>query len=239
MLVIAPVAGVLLAATDALTAWVIDEAAVASLQSAFNNLPTAAFLVAAPQFMPLVGVLSLVAMIGALLVWGMMLMRNLGVALSVLIGPAMLATRLWPAARSWATTWVSLLVVLILVKPVIGFMLSLSWVMVGSGIDPAQGFLDIQALAMGLLAFVAAALVPSFMFKFVPQVGDAAAGRLSSGLGGVVVKGVGLATTVVFATKSLGAFGGAAGGGGAARSPGPVPISPAGRPPPSPSGGRR
>jgi hypothetical protein len=240
MLVIAPVAGVLLAATDALTAWVIDEAAVASLQSAFNDLPTAAFLVAAPQFMPLVGVLSLVAMIGALLVWGMMLMRNLGVALSVLIGPAMLATRLWPAARSWATTWVSLLVVLILVKPVIGFMLSLSWVMVGSGIDPAQGFLDIQALAMGLLAFVAAALVPSFMFKFVPQVGDAAAGRLSSGLGGVVVKGVGLATTAVFATKSLGAFGGAAGGGGgAARSAGPVPISPAGRPPPSPSGGQR
>ena len=240
MLVIAPVAGILLAATDALTAWVIDEAAVASLQSAFNSLPTAAFLVARPQFMPLVGVLSLVAMIGALLVWAMMLMRNLGVALSVLVGPAMLATRLWPAASSWATTWLSLLVVLILVKPVIGFMLSLSWVMVGSGIDPAQGFLDLQALAMGLLAFLAAALVPSFMFKFVPQVSDVVAGRLSSGLGGVVLKGVGVVTTVVFAARSLGAVGGAAGGGGAAAgSTGPVPISPAGRPPPPPPGGPR
>lgn len=239
MLVIAPVAGVLLAATDALTAWVIDEAAVASLQSAFNNLPTAAFLVAAPQFTPLVGVLSLVAMIGALLVWGMMLMSNLGVALSVLIGPAMLATRLWPAARSWATTWASLLVVLILVKPVIGFMLSLSWVMVGSGIDPAQGFLDIQALAMGLLAFVAAALVPSFMFKFVPQVGDAAAGRLSSGLGGVVLKGVGVATTVAFAAKGLRFPGANTAGGVSGGGAGPVPISPAGRPPSPPSGGQR
>jgi hypothetical protein len=233
MLVIAPIAGLLLAATDALTAWVIDEAAIASLQSAFNNLPAATFLVAAPQFLPLVGVLSLVAMIGALLVWGMMLMRNLGVALSVLVGPAMLATRLWPAAASWATTWMSLLIVLILVKPVIGFMLSLSWVMVGSGIDPVQGFLDVQALAMGLLAFLAAALVPSFMFKFVPQVGDAVAGRLTSGLGGVALKGVGVATTVVFAGKSLGLVS-PPGAGGASGAMGRVPISPAGRPPPPP-----
>jgi hypothetical protein len=180
-----------------------------------------------------------VALVGAILVWGMMLMRNLGVALSVLVGPAMFATRLWPAAASWATTWVSLLVVLILVKPVIGFMLSLSWVMVGSSIDPAQGFLDIQALAMGLLAFLAAALVPSFMFKFVPQVGDTLAGRLSSGLGGVAVKTVGLATTVVFAAKSIGMVGPARGAGGSGAA-GQVPISPAGRPPPpSPQGGSR
>ena len=55
-------------------------------------------------------------------------------------------------------------------KPVIGFTLSLSWVMIGSGVDPAQGFADVQALAMGLMAFLAAALVPSFMFKFIPQV---------------------------------------------------------------------
>jgi hypothetical protein len=240
MLVIAPLAGLLLVATDSLTAWVIDEAAVASLQSAFTRLPTAPFLAVAPQFLPLVGVLSLVAMIGALLVWGMMLMRNLGVALSVMIGPAMLATRLWPAAASWATTWASLLIVLILVKPVIGFMLSLSWVMLGSGIDPAQGFLDIQALAMGLLAFLAAALVPSFMFKFVPQVGDAVAGRLTSGLGGVTVKTVGLASSVAFAAKGLGVAAGATGTSGSAPgSAGGVPISPAGRRPPSPLGGQR
>ena len=169
--VIAPITGVLLAASDALTAWVIDEAAITAMQSAFNSLPSAAFLAAAPHFLPVVGVLSLVALIGALLVWGMMLMRNLGVVLSVLIGPAMLATRLWPAAKSWATTWASLLIALILVKPVIGFMLSLSWVMLASGIDPVQGFVDIQALAMGLMAFIAAALVPSFMFKFVPHPG--------------------------------------------------------------------
>jgi hypothetical protein len=176
-------------------------------------------------------------MIGALLVWGMMLMRNLGVALSVLVGPAMLATRLWPAAASWASTWASLLIVLILVKPVIGFMLSLSWVMLGSGIDPAQGFVDVQALAMGLLAFLAAALVPSFMFKFVPQVGDTVSARLTSGLGGAVVKGVGLATTVAFAAKSVGFIGAASGVGGASGSGGRVPISPAGRPPPSPTQG--
>jgi hypothetical protein len=232
MLVIAPIAGVLLAATDALTAWVIDEAAVASLQSAFNNLPTAAFLVAQPQFMPIVGVLSLVALIGALLVWAMMLMRNLGVAMAVLLGPAMLATRLWPAAASWATTWASLLIALILVKPVIGFMLSLAWVMIGSGIDPAQGFLDVQALAMGLLAFVAAALVPSFMFKFVPQVGDTVAGRLSSGLAGVAVKGVGIASTVVFAAGGVQMLGRPGTGGGHPGGSQRVPISPAGRPPP-------
>jgi hypothetical protein len=239
MLVIAPVTGLLLAATDALTAWVIDEAAVTAMQSAFNSLPTAAFLAATPQFLPVVGVMSIVALIGALLVWGMMLMRNLGVALSVLIGPGMLATRLWPAASSWATRWASLLVVLILVKPVIGFMLSLSWVMIGSGIDPAQGFVDVQALAMGLMAFLAAALVPSFMFKFVPQVGDMVAGRLSSGLGGVAVKTVGVSTTVAFAAKSLGATGGGAAAGGWAGSAGPVPISPAGRPPPAPAPGPR
>lgn len=238
MLVIAPAAGVLIAATDALTAWVVDEAAVTSLQSAFSNLPGAAFLVAQPQFLPIVGVLSLVALIGALLVWAMMLMRNLGVALSVMLGPAMLATRLWPAAASWAATWLSMLIVLILVKPVIGFMLSLSWVMIGSGIDPAQGFLDVQALAMGLLAFVAAALVPSFMFKFVPQVGHTMAGRLSSGLGGLVVKGVGIASTAVFAVRGVQTLGRPGTGGGHAGGSQRVPISPTGRPPSS-SGGQR
>ena len=237
MVVIAPVTGVLLAAGDALTDWVIDEAAVISMQSAFEGLPSAAFLTAAPAVLPMVGVLSLVALIGALLVWGMMLMRNLGIALSVLIGPGMLATRLWPAAKSWAATWVSLLAALILVKPVIGFMLSLSWVMIGSGIDPAQGFVDIQALAMGLIAFVAAALVPSFMFKFIPQIGEVVAGRLSSGLGGVAATGVGIATTVAFATKGLrgpGSAGTTTTAGGA----GPIPISRAGqRPAPPPVSG--
>lgn len=232
MLLIAPATGILLAASDALTEWVIDEAAVTTMQSAFEGLPAAAFLAAAPQFLPVVGILSLVALIGALLVWGMMLMRNLGVALSVLIGPGMLATRVWPAAKSWASTWASLLIALILVKPVIGFMLSLSWVMIGSGIDPAQGFIDIQALAMGLMAFLAAALVPSFMFKFVPQVGDVVAGRLSSGLGGVALTGVGLATTVAFATKGLRTPGAGATGGSSAGGAGPIPISPAGRQPP-------
>lgn len=231
---IAPITGVLLAATDALTEWVINEAAITAMQSAFDSLPSAAFLAAAPQFLPVVGVLSLVALVGALLVWGMMLMRNLGVALSVLIGPAMLATRLWPAARSWATTWASLLIALILVKPAIGFMLSLSWVMIGSGIDPAQGFVDVGALAMGLMAFVAAALVPSFMFKFIPQIGDVVAGRLSSGLGGVALTAVGIATTVAFAAKGLRAPGGGAGAGAGGGSAGPIPISPAGQRPPTP-----
>jgi len=238
MVVIAPATGVLLAATDALTAWVIDEAAITAMQSAFTVLPSAAFLIAAPQFLPVVGVLSLVTLIGALLVWGMMLMRNLGVALSVLVGPGMLATRLWPAAKSWAVTWGSLLVALILVKPAIGFMLSLSWVMIGSGIDPAQGFVDIQALAMGLMAFMAAALVPSFMFKFIPQVGDAVAGRLSSGLGGVAMTAAGIGTTVAFATKGLRSPGGA-GGAGAGGTAGPIPISPAGQGSPSPPSGNK
>lgn len=233
MLVIAPATGLLLAASDALTAWVIDEAAITTMQSAFDSLPSAAFLAAAPHFLPIVGLLSLVALIGALLVWGMMLMRNLGVALSVLIGPGMLATRLFPAAKSWASRWASLLMALILVKPVIGFMLSLSWVMIGAGIDPAHGFVDVQALAMGLMAFVAAALVPSFMFKFVPQVGDLVAGRLSSGLGGVAVTALGVGTTVAFAARGLRPPGAAAGAGGG--SGGPIPISPAGQaPPPAP-----
>ncbi|NOX23719.1 MAG: hypothetical protein GXP36_11610 [Actinobacteria bacterium] len=153
----------------------------------------------------------------------------------MLIGPGMLATRLWPAAKSWASTWASLLIALILVKPAIGFMLSLSWVMIGSGIDPVQGFVDVQAVAMGLMAFIAAALVPSFMFKFIPQVGDVVAGRLSSGLGGVAVTAVGIGTTVAFAARGLrapGGGGGAAAGGGSA---GPIPISPAGRRPPASS----
>ena len=235
MLVIAPATGVLLAATDALTEWVIDEAAITAMQSAFDSLPSAAFLAAAPHFLPIVGVLSLVALIGALLVWGMMLMRNLGVALSVLIGPGMLATRLFPAARSWASTWAGLLIALILVKPAIGFMLSLSWVMIASGIDPAQGFVDVQALAMGLMAFVAAALVPSFMFKFIPQVGDAVSGRLTSGLGGVAVTAIRVGTTVAFAAKGLRGPGGGTGAGPGGGSAGPIPISPAGqRPPTSP-----
>ena len=106
--------------------------------------------------------------------------------------------------------------------------------MIGAGIDPAHGFVDVQALAMGLMAFVAAALVPSFMFKFVPQVGDVIAGRLSSGLGGVAVTAVGVSTTVAFAARGLrmpGAAGGVGGGSAA-----PIPISPAGRRPPSSRG---
>ena len=228
MAMIAPAAGLLIAATDAITAWVIDESAVTAMQSAFNNLPGAAFLGSSPQFMPMVAVLSLAALIGALVVWGMMLMRNLGVALSVVLGPGMLAARLWPAAAGWTSRWMSLLVALILVKPVIGFMLSLSWIMLGAGVDPAQGFLDVQALAMGLLAFLGASLVPSFMFKFVPQIGDAVAGRLSSGLAQVTLTGVGVATSAAFAVRGLRSPTGAVGGDGGLA--GPVPISPAGRP---------
>jgi hypothetical protein len=228
MAVVAPVAGLLLAATDAITSWVIDESAVTAMQSAFNNLPGAVFLRSTPQFMPVVAVLSLAALIGALVVWGMMLMRNLGVALSVVLGPGMLAARLWPAAAGWASRWASLLVALIVVKPVIGFMLSLSWIMLGAGVDPAQGFLDVQALAMGLLAFLGASLVPSFMFKFVPQIGDAVAGRLSSGLAQVTLTGVGVATSAVFAVRGFRAPSGSGGATGVAA--GPVPISPAGRP---------
>jgi hypothetical protein len=224
MALIAPATGLLLSATDVITSWVIDESAVTAMQSAYNNLPGAAFLASAPQFMPVVALLCLAALIGALLVWGMMLMRNLGVALSVVLGPGMLAARLWPSAAGWPARWLSLLVVLILVKPIIGFMLSLAWVMLGAGIDPSQGFLDLQALAMGLMAFVAAALVPSFMFKFVPQVGDAVAGRLSSGLGQVALTAAGLATSAAFAVRGLRSPTRTMGGSG-----GTIPISPAGR----------
>ena len=201
MLVIAPVTGVLLAFTDALTGWVVSESALTGLRSAFASLPTATFL--AGRMVPVVGVLSLIALIGAMLVWAMMLMRGLGVSLSVVIGPAMIATRLWPAAAPWAARWLALLVAFILVKPVIGFMLSLSVVMLGAGIDPAAGFVDVQALAMGLMAFVASALVPSFLFKFIPQVGEAVQGRLSSGLAGTALTAAGLGASAVFAAGNL------------------------------------
>ena len=227
MLLVAPATGLLLAASDALTAWVIDESAITAMQSAFQGLPTAGLLASNPNLSGLIGLMALAALIGAVLVWAMMLMRNLGVVLSVVIGPGMLAARLWPAAQAWTSRWASLLVALILVKPVIGFMLSLGWVMLGAGVDPAAGFADIQALAMGLMAFFAAALVPSFMFKFVPQVGDAVQGRLSSGLAGVTLTTVGVGTSVAFAAKGLlpartqaGSIG--SGGGG-------IPLSPAGR----------
>lgn len=229
MALIAPATGLLLAATDALTRWVIDESAVAAMRSAFDNLAGAGVLAAAPQFKPLVAVLGLAALVGSLLVWGMMLMRNLGVALSVVLGPGMLAARLWPAAAGWASRWASLLVALILVKPVVGFVLSLGWIMLGAGVDPGQGFVDVQALAMGLVAFLAAALVPSFLFKFVPQVGDAVAGRLSSGLTQVTLTGVGVATSAGFAVRGLRSPAGRVGGGSAGG--GSVPISRAGRPP--------
>lgn len=232
MLVIAPVTGMLLAASDALTEWVIDESAITTMQSAFLSLPTATFLASNPNLHGLIGLMALAALVGAVLVWAMMLMRNLGVVLSVVLGPGMLAARLWPAAQAWTTRWASLLVALILVKPVIGFMLSLGWVMLAAGVDPSAGFADIQALAMGLMAFFAAALVPSFMFKFIPQVGEAVQGRLSSGLGGVTLTTVGVGTSVAFAAKGLlparthaGSIG--TGGGG-------IPLSPAGR---SSSGG--
>jgi hypothetical protein len=230
MLVVAPATGILLAASDALTAWIIDESAITVMQSAFADLPTAAFLAGSTQLQPLIALMVLVALVGAVLVWGMMLMRNLGVVLSVVLGPGMLAARLWPAAQSWTARWATLMVALILVKPVIGFTLSLGWVMLAAGINPAEGFVDVQALAMGLMAFFAAALVPSFMFRFVPQVGDAVAGRLSSGLGGTVLTTVGVATSVAFAARGMMAVGGRFGGaGGADRG---IPLSPAGQDPP-------
>jgi hypothetical protein len=122
------------------------------------------------------------------------------------------------------------LVALILVKPVIGFTLSLSWSMLGAGLDPATGFVDLQALSMGFMAFFAAALVPSFMLRFVPQVGESVGGSLSSGLGSAALTTVGIASTAAYVSRSLlpaGRFSGS--GGGAAG----VPISPTGSGPAS------
>ena len=203
MVLIAPAVGVLMSASDAITAWVIDETLLASMNSAFAALPAHMLLGTSQVFYLAIALMSVAALVGAMFVWAMMLMRNIGVVMSVVLGPMMLAARIWPAARSWTSRWVGLLVALILVKPAIGFTLSIGWAMLAAGVDPAAGFVDLQGVAMGMMAFFAAALVPSFMMKFVPQVGEAIGGSLSSGLGGATLTTVGVATTATYAARTL------------------------------------
>lgn len=221
MVLIAPAVGVLMSASDAITVWVIDETLLASMNAAFGTLPARLVLGTPPAYLAF-ALMSVAALVGAMLVWAMMLMRNIGVVMSVVLGPMMLAARIWPAARSWTSRWLGLLVALILVKPVIGFTLSIGWAMLGAGVDPTAGFVDLQGVAMGMMAFFAAALVPSFMMKFVPQVSDAIGGSLSSGLGGAALTTVGFATTATYAARTLLP---AARHGGSVSSQGGIPIS--------------
>jgi len=72
-----PVAELLVAATDAIITCVIDESALPGMQSAYQGLPAALSSPQCPGATPMVGVLALAALIGAL-VEGIMLMRKPG-----------------------------------------------------------------------------------------------------------------------------------------------------------------
>jgi hypothetical protein len=177
-----------------------------------------------PQAPFLVIVAALLMLLGGLVTYAVLLVRSVVIAVSVLLGPMLIATRTWEPARGIAGKWVALTAAVVLVKPVIGFMWAVGVALIE--IPPTEGIPEAAQATSQLMAGAAVlllgGLVPTALFKLVPEVGDRVAGSLHTGLGRVATTGLAVAGT---ASAVAGGFGGsaagaAAGGGGAGQAAG-------------------
>ena len=162
---------------------------------------------------------ALVQVIAGIAVWIEMLLRNAGIYVAVLFMAAALAASIWPRLRSWQDRLVSLLFVMIAMKPVIVVVLSLAGSAAAAG---GGGDKDLGLVLAAVVILVLAAFTPWVLMMLISidteaswTAGSATGGakaRIGSGVAGVGGRLGGAVTTAGGAIA--GRRGGGMGGGG-------------------------
>lgn len=227
MLLIPAVATELVGIADAIFEAIVD---VAPVEEGLRTIVRTQLQMGPPaSMMVLLG--AVLMLLGGVVTYVVLLVRSVVIGVSVLIGPMLVATRTWEPAKGIAGKWVALTAMVILIKPVIGFMWLTGWALLGSPqhaaalSEPAQSGAHVMAGAAILLL---GGLVPTALFKLVPAVGEQVSHTLTTGLGQVGMR------TMALGGAAATTLGGGAGAAGAAAggSPGP----PSSGPPPTAAG---
>ncbi|MBW3609527.1 MAG: hypothetical protein KY463_14525 [Actinobacteria bacterium] len=168
---------------------------------------------------------AVVQVIAGIAVWLELLLRNAGIYVAVLFMPAALAASIWPPLRAWQSRLVSLLFVLIAMKPVIVVVLSLAGSAAAAGGDADK---DLGLIIAAVMILVLAAFVPWVLMMLVSMDSEGAwtartatgsmkstfaggAGRVGGRLGAAAASAGG----ALGVRRGGGLRGGGAGGGGA------------------------
>ena len=173
----APLAMLLLAATDQLSAVVSSAAGDASghfLARASIGIGTVSAF-GSPFVALFVG---LIAIVGGLLLWIELLIRAAAVYVVVLMLPLAFAALVWPARRVWAVRAVELLVALILSKFAIVAVLALGGAALGASTSHS-----VTGMLGGVVLLVMGAFAPWALLRLIPmaEIASGAAGALSDG----------------------------------------------------------
>jgi hypothetical protein len=178
--VAAPVAMLLLAASDQLSAVVSSAAGDASAHFLTQAGLVLAGLTVVSPFIAVFAALLVVA--GATTLWIELLMREAAVYVIVLMLPLAFAAMVWPARRIWAIRAVELLVALILSKFAIVAVLSLGGAALGA--SEGAGVHGISAAFAGVALLVMGAFAPWALLRLLPlaEIATSAAGSLRSEL---------------------------------------------------------
>lgn len=174
----APLTMLLLSASDELSAFVTSAAGHQSshfLRHSIELLGLIAVTGASPFVVFLIGLLTVV---GALVLWMELLVREAAVYVIVLMLPLAFAALVWPARRIWAIRSIELLIALILSKFAIVAVLALG----GAALDQSV-HRSVTGLLAGAVLMSLAAFAPWAMLRLVPlaEIASAAAGSLSAG----------------------------------------------------------
>ena len=175
-------------------------------------------------------VFAVIQVLAGLAVWLELLLRSAAIYVAVLFMPMALAASIWPKLQAWQSRLVSLLFIMIAMKPAIVVVLSLAGSAAAAGGDVDK---DFGLLVAAVMILVLAAFVPWVLMMVISMDGEGAwtarqaagsmkgvvgagAGRVGGGLGGAVGRAGG-ALGGRRVALSGGAPGGAGGGGSRGR----------------------
>ncbi len=186
--VAAPVTMLLLAATDQMSAAVSAAAGhqgVLFLDKAGGFIGALSAIDGSPFLAFLVG---LCAVVGAVVLWLELVIREVAVYVVVMMLPLAFAAMVWPARRIWAIRAVELLVALILSKFAIVAVLSLAAAALGHTSVPGPGTMMAGVALLTLAAFAPWALVRLLpLAELASTAAGSMRGELTRAQGGVAV----------------------------------------------------
>lgn len=109
-----------------------------------------------------------ICVLGAIVLWIELLVRNAGVATAVLFTPLVVAASIWPALHHWPRRLAETLAALVLAKLVVAGVLALAFSAVHGGHGPA-------ATMLGGALLILSAMAPFTLMKLVPMAEGGAA----------------------------------------------------------------
>lgn len=115
-------------------------------------------------------------LVGAVAVWLVLVLRDLGILIALLLLPLGFAALVWTRTRPWFGRLVRLLAALILSKFVIVAVISLGAAALGASTSPAEGGAGTLVSGVGLLSL--AALAPVLLIQIADVAGDQLAGSV-------------------------------------------------------------